>query len=292
MRPSAIDRYTRAVERVLSHLQSSIEHQAPLPDLAEMAAVAHLSPFHFHRIYCALTGETVGNTVARLRLASALRMLSEGRSVTEAAMAVGYDSPQALARAFRARLDVAPAALRGDARAAQALFERLQPPPPRPADASLRVEVRQVEPFKIVVLRRRGAFGELDGGFGRLFDWALRAGIAERLERLIGIPLADHRDVAPREHLFDCAMSFGDTLPTPPAGLALRQLGGGAHAVLRHVGPYEGIEDAVDRLLAEWLPQSGHVPREAPLFHHYLDDPEQVPAAILRADIHLPLQPA
>jgi|GEM_PF-1753955 len=39
------------------------------------------------------------------------------------------------------------------------------------------------------------------------------------------------------------------------------------------------------------LPGSGRALRAAPVFHHYLDDPEQVPAAILRADLHLPLAP-
>lgn len=291
MRAVALDRYTRGIERVLSHLQAVIEQRQPLPDLSDMAALAHLSPFHFHRIYRALTGETPGNTVARLRLALAAGLLGRGHSVTDVALSVGYESPQALARAFRTRLGVAPGALRGDPTAAEAQVARLGMPP-SPPDVRLQVAVRQVEPFEVVVLRRRGAFEELDAGFGRLFGWALRTGLADHLERLVGIPLSDHRDVAPRAHLFECAMAFGKRAPAVPAGWSLRTLGGGAHAVLRHVGPYEGIEDAVDRLLGQWLPRSGREPAEAPLFHHYLDDPEQVPAPILRADIYLPLQPS
>ncbi|HYG04899.1 MAG TPA: AraC family transcriptional regulator [Stenotrophomonas sp.] len=295
MRHSAVSRYTAGIERVVAHLRASIEQPGtPLPDLAELAAVAHLSPFHFHRIYRALTGEAVGHTVARLRMSAALRALGAGASVTAAAMAAGYDSPQALSRMFRSRLDVAPASLRGDAEATARWLARLAAPPVQQdadADTPLRVSIQSVAPFEVVVLRQRGAFEELDRGFGRLFDWALQHGLAERLERLVGMPLSDHRDVAPREHLFDCAMGFDAAIPALPSSMSLRTLGGGDYAVLRHVGPYEGLEQACDRLLAGWLPGSGRALRDAPLFHHYLDDPEQVPAAILRADLYLPLTP-
>lgn len=293
MRQPALPRYTAGVERVVAHLRDCVERPgAPLPDLAELAAVAHLSPFHFHRIYRALTGEAVGQTVARLRLSVAVRALAAGDSVTAAAMAASYDSPQALARVFRARLAVTPASVRGDADAAARLLSRLAAPVPAaaPGETPLRVTIQEVAPFEVVVLRQRGAFEALDRGFGRLFAWALRSGLAERLERLVGVPVSDHRDVAASAHLFDCAMGFdAPRMPAPPPSMSLRTLGGGEYAVLRHVGPYEGLEDALDQLLAGWLPSSGRELRDAPVFHHYLDDPEQVPAAILRADLHVPL---
>jgi len=290
MRKNAARRYLLGIERVITRLQDAIARGEPLPDLAELATLAHLSPFHFHRIFRALAGETVGQAVARLRLSRALQLLSGGDSVTSVALAVGYESPQALARAFRSRLDVAPGSLRGDAMAADALRARLSAPLAMAGEAApLQVTVREVAPFEVVVLRQRGAFADLDRGYGRLFDWALRAGVAERLQRLVGLPLSDHRDVAAAAHVYECAMAFGDGIPRPPAPMVLRLVGGGSHAVLRHVGPYEGLEAALDRLLVEWWPGSGHALRDAPVFHHFLDDPEQVPAAILRADVHLPV---
>lgn len=72
---------------------------------------------------------------------------------------------------------------------------------------------------------------------------------------------------------------------------SLSRIEGGTHAVLRHVGDYAGLEDATDLLLAHWLHASGHALRDAPVHYHYLDDPESVPAALLRADLHLPLSP-
>lgn len=103
----------RSVERVVAHLQASIRAGEPLPDLAALAAVAQQSPHHFHRVYRALAGETLGQTIARLRLSYALHLLGEqASSVTEVALAVGYQTPQALARAFRAVLQASPSNLR------------------------------------------------------------------------------------------------------------------------------------------------------------------------------------
>ncbi|WP_019463517.1 helix-turn-helix domain-containing protein, partial [Dyella japonica] len=94
--------YLRRIDRVVAVLQSAVAQGDALPDLAQLAEAAHLSPFHFHRIYRALSGETVGQTVARLRLLRALQLLAEPEErVTEAALAVGYETPQAFARVFR-----------------------------------------------------------------------------------------------------------------------------------------------------------------------------------------------
>jgi len=67
--------YLRRIDLAVALLQSSVEQGGELPELSRLAAAAHLSPFHFHRVYRALAGETVGQTVARLRLLRALHLL-------------------------------------------------------------------------------------------------------------------------------------------------------------------------------------------------------------------------
>jgi len=105
----------------------------------------------------------------------------------------------------------------------------------------------------------------------------------------VGIARNDHRDVPAPECVFDCGMGFGRPPPALPAPLRTLRLGGGAYAVVRHVGSYAGLEAVTDALLRDWLPDSGHALRDAELYYHYLDDPEKVPEAILRADICVPV---
>ncbi|VXA98687.1 conserved hypothetical protein [Luteimonas sp. 9C] len=287
MKADTRTRLAPRIAAVAGHLQDIVAEGASLPPLETLARRASLSPFHFHRVWRAATGETLGRTLTRLRLSRALQLLAAGETVTRVALAVGYASPQALARAFRQTLGVTPAGLRGSAAQATSLLDRLQPPSPQALEP-LTVELVEIAPFEVVALRARGAFDDLDDAFGRLFGWAESAGVVDGIEALIGVPLGDHRDLPPHALQFDAAVR----LPVPPrVPRPLRRLtiGGGRHGRVRHVGAYSGLEDMTDRLLAQWWPASGERLRDAPIHYHFLDDPERVAEADLRADILLPL---
>ena len=287
MKADTRTRLAPRIAAVAGHLHDIVAEGAALPPLETLARQASLSPFHFHRVWRAATGETLGRTLTRLRLSRALQLLAAGETVTQAALAVGYASPQALARTFRQTLDVTPAELRGRTAQAAALLDRLQPPSAQTFEP-LTVELVEIAPFEVVALRARGAFDDLDDAFGRLFGWAETAGVVDGIEALIGVPLGDHRDLPPHALQFDAALR----LPVPatvPQPLRRLTIGGGRYARARHVGPYSGLEEMTDRLLAQWWPASGERLRDAPLHYHFLDDPEQVAEADLRADILLPL---
>lgn len=284
--------YLQRIDRVIALLQSSVEQGGDLPELSHLAAAAHLSPFHFHRVYRALAGETVGQTVARLRLLRALHLLADpdGR-VTETALAIGYDTPQAFARAFRQAFDATPSEMRGQGERLQVEIERLRHPPigdERPT--ALRVEVVSVEPFRVMAMRHIGPQVDLDQAYERLFQWAAAQGVLERVAGIYGVPLDDARETPPEQCRFECALAFvgetfdGDALVSPLA------LGGGAWARCRHVGSYDVLDAVTDRFIADWLPGSGYELRDEWPFRHFQDDPERTPEALLRADIYLPVQ--
>lgn len=285
--------YLQRIDRVIALLEQAVNQGGELPDPARLAEVAHLSPFHFHRVYRALTGETLGGTVMRLRMLRALRLLANPEQpITEAALAVGYETPQAFTRAFRQIFDATPSEWRGqDERLAEAI-ERMSHAPADVAQASapLQVEVVSMEPFRVVVLRNRGDYADLDKAYGRLFAWAAEQGVVPHISGIYGWPANDSRDTSPADCEFDCALAFDRTVGAGE-DMRMQSLGGGRWARLRYLGSYvdTGIEDATDVLLAQWLPASGYGLRDVSLFHHYLDDPEQTPEAMLRTDIYIPL---
>ncbi|HWS78565.1 MAG TPA: GyrI-like domain-containing protein [Thermomonas sp.] len=290
MKSDTRNAYVRRVDAVLARLQAAIAAGDDLPGLAELAAVANLSPFHFHRVWRALTGETVGATVARLRLSRALQLLgAEDAAIADVALSVGYDTPQALARACRDQLHASPSELREDADRRAALLATLERPAAGPAEPmALQVEVVSLEPFEVVALRNRGAFADLDQAYGALFEWAAGAGLVESIIGLHGIPHGDHRDLPAEELEFDCAIRLS-AAAEPAAPLQRLLLEGGDYAQVRHVGSYDRLEDVVDEVLADWLPGSGRRLRDAPIRFEFLDDPEAVPEALLRADVLVPL---
>ena len=281
--------YRPRIARVLARVQDAIAAGDEVPDLGELAAAAHFSPYHFHRIYHALTGESLGRSIGRLRLAHALHLLADpARAIATVALDGGYGTPQGFARMVRESLDTTPSALREDPVALSAAIARLREPPRAAAAAGeLQVSVVSLAPFEVVAMHSVGRWDDLDQVYNALVEWAAEAGAIERLDGLYGIARDDLRDVPLPEFRFTAAIGLAGA--QPPAPMARETWGGGRYACLRHVGSFDGLDASVDRLLADWWPDSGEALREAPLVFRYLDDPEQVPAPLLRTDILLPL---
>lgn len=99
-----------------SLLDALVESIEPDGTGAEVAASVHVSRFHFDRIVRAALDETPGAFRRRLLLERAAFSLAGGAGVGEAALAGGYLSPQAFARAFRHAYGVPPSAFAGSGR--------------------------------------------------------------------------------------------------------------------------------------------------------------------------------
>jgi AraC family transcriptional regulator len=106
-RAGLVDRRIRlAVELMHAHMSRELS-------LEEIAAAAHLSPFHFSRLFKKLTGATPHAYLASLRAARARDLLAEtDLSVTEVGARVGYMSSSHFSKAFRQSTGISPRAYR------------------------------------------------------------------------------------------------------------------------------------------------------------------------------------
>ena len=111
MRQSSRVDYETRLSSVVSYVEEHIAEELSLEALARRAA---LSPYHFHRVFRALTGEPLGAFVQRRRLEKAARDLHQDRGarVIDVALRYGYESPAAFTRAFRKAFAVSPATWR------------------------------------------------------------------------------------------------------------------------------------------------------------------------------------
>src|SRR5260221_7422984 len=109
--PRSRAEYDGRMHRVLEHIDQQLDQ--PL-NLDTLAAVAHFSPFHFHRLFAAWTGETLGDYLRRRRVeVAAMRLASQPRlTVLPAALSVGFGSAEAFSRAFKTRFGASPSAWR------------------------------------------------------------------------------------------------------------------------------------------------------------------------------------
>ncbi len=100
----------RRIRRAVELMHARMEESLPLE---EIASAAHLSPFHFARLFKKLTGATPHAYLAALRTARAQTLLADTNlSITEVGARVGYDSPSHFAKAFRQSTGLSPSAFR------------------------------------------------------------------------------------------------------------------------------------------------------------------------------------
>jgi AraC family transcriptional regulator len=279
MKPNTERDYHRRIARVIEAILA--DPGAP-HTVDSLASVAHLSPYHFHRIYRALTGESIAETVQRVRLAqAAYRLTVAGDSVTTVAGNVGYDSPQAFSRAFRGFTGVSPSAF-------QTRQKRLTAPctegrQAAPGDASANdhanapgaavpfVELIELAPLDVLCLRHEGPTATIGQTFRTLWQ-TLGPGVkSTQVQGTIGIISGD-----PEEERGNFRYLAG-VVPSAPveatAPLEAVRVDGGLYAAHRLVGPYALIGPTFAALFGGWLPHSGYEPDDRPALELYRNRP-------------------
>ena len=290
MKPATSLDYSRRIDRVLQHMGAHLDADLDLNALAE---IAHLSPYHFHRIYAGITGETAAESLRRMRLHRAAgSLIGAATPIAAIAKRAGYGSVAAFGRAFQASYGTAPAAYRK--RGALVMDYSDHPaasPSHKPEHAMFNVTIRDTAPVRLAAFRHQGHYLEIGPVFERLYTWAGPRGLMGPATRGIGIYYSDTQSAPPAEWQSDACISVGETVTqsAEPGAPRIIDLAGGRHAVLRHQGPYAELHKAYTWLFGTWLPQSGEEPADRPCFEEYLNNPRDLPPQEWLTEISLPL---
>jgi AraC family transcriptional regulator len=285
-----IERYATRVEKVLAYIESLGAQDQPTLD--ELATVAAISPFHFHRVWRVMTGETVFESLRRVQMGRALvAMQNECAHVVDVAEAAGYASGQSFARSLKAFAGASASELRADPAKMAAFVARITHGL-RTQDEELptfEVTIVELQPLKILATRNIGAYESLFNGYGGLFETIGQWMGPDEVRGIHGLWPDDPRSTAPEDFRFDCAFSIAQTTGVAPPETHWAELPSGPCLSVRHVGDYNALLDVIDWLYAMAL-EAGIKLRNAPLFTHYIDDPESTPVTEWRTDIYLPIE--
>ena len=274
--------YEKRLNRVVEHI-----HDNPGGDLSldRLADVAALSRFHFHRVYLGVTGETVANTVRRMRLHRAAVALVQGSdSLALVARRVGYPNLASFSRAFAEAYQATPTAFRKRGELRPVPLHLIQKGP-----LMYPVTIRTDPARRLAAVPHKGAYPEIGRAFEKLGATIGPRGLFPQMGKMVGVYYDSPADTAAadlRSHAgFECG-------PEVPLAAPLEQvtLPAGRHAVLTYQGPYAGLPAAYDQLFGLWLPQSGEEPADSPVFEIYLNSPMDTAPDDLLTEICLPLK--
>lgn len=274
--------YGERLERVFTWLA---DHLDDTLDLTRLADVACLSPYHFHRVYRAMQGETAADTVRRLRLHRAAAELITGElPIPRVARRAGYGSQEAFTRAFKAAYGVPPARYR--ASFVPTLTGRREDA----MDTTTYETTIRTEPaVRVAALRHQGDYQAIGSTFERLMALAVGQGLLGADLRSFGIYYDDPSATPVNALRADACVAVPEGA-APAGDLQLKEIRGGRYATVLHVGPYAELERVYRWLYGTWLAQSGEEPADAPTIEAYLNDARVVPPTGLRTEIWLPLR--
>ena len=293
-RPAYIARINRVVDHIDAHLAEPL-------DLAALAAVAHFSPWHFHRVFQGVTGETLAERVRRRRLeVAASRLLATPpQAALTIALDVGFGSAEVFTRAFKAYFGVTPSAWRRGAwrdwaqrhrdalskihqaqrKANQAVMDALRhdasPWQERHDDTgadAMDIELRTLPDTTLAYMRHVGAYGSpaISQMWQRFSAWGAQHGLLQAGRLLVGVSQDSPDITAPDKCRYDAGVQV-DAGFRPDGEIGVQTLAGGRYACARFVGTAMDIHAAWHDVFGRWLPGSGYQPDDRPCLELYDD---------------------
>ena len=290
--------YEKRVNRVIDHIR---DHLAEPLSLAQLARVAAFSPFHFHRIFRAITGETVFGFIHRLRLErAAVRLLHHPReSVLAVALDHGFSSAATFARAFKAQFGMSAMAWRrGGAARRRKRSKANRKPGKAPRRAArdrtrMMITVTTLPPYRIAYMRHVGPYGAhgIPALWKRFEKWMETHDLLGPDSIKLGIGRDDPEVTAPEKCRYDACVVVPERFEADQ-WVNVTTVPGGKYAVNVFVGTAHEIGAAWEALYRTWLPGSGYEPEDRPCLEIYRGNPgvSSRPGAF-RCELCVPIRP-
>ena len=275
MKPATGQDYRQRISRVVEHIHNNLDTQLNVNELAD---VAMMSPYHFHRIYRLMTHEAVNATVRRLRLQRAAGLLMRTKQpVSDVAGQLAYGSVEAFSRAFAKEFGESPSDYRrlhkqqflDDNDSAEAMIPKAR----TETHEAYEVEIVECDEVHLAAYSHKGDYLEIGRVFEQLDIYVNSMGLFDESSRSFGLYYNDPESTETPNLKSHACLSIdldisliGDD---PPQKIVIPK---GRYASLVFKGPYAELEKPYNWLFGQWLPNSGYEAGDYPAIEEYLND--------------------
>ena len=272
--------YHKSINKVLDYIN---EHLNEKPDLSTLSQIAHVSPFHFHRIFKAIIGENLGEYVQRLRLEYvAGRLKTTDLSLNVLAEKTGYNSEQSLSKAFKKYFGTPPSIYKL-ASADTTDYNPLQLSP----------LICKIEPKNIIYIRVIAPYGTqkvYDKAWGKLNQFATDNNLLKTSNEWLGISFDAPSTTQSNKCRFYACLTIDKPI-NPRGKIGCKNIKGGLYAIFTHKGSYSGLNEYYKNIWFGWLPSANYRLRQATFFEKYINNPDKVKAEDIITEIYIPVSP-
>lgn len=307
--PALVGEYTRRLNLARDYIRGNLDGELTVETVSRAAL---FSPFHFHRLFSAMTGETLYDHIRRVRLEKAANLLlnSPERPVTDIALDVGFGSSASFARAFRDHFEMSASEWRasggkrkskkcktesknGKARRTRPVYRGArQGSPPQTGRCGMKVELKELPAYRVAyVSSARGYESEAIGhAYETLMRWAGPRGVFGPDTKVIGASYDNPEITAVAKCRYDACVTIGEGVKVD-GPVSEKRFPGGKYAVYRWRGRPQDVGKAYQEFMGGWFPASGYQPGDAPCLEFYYNDPASDPKGEVTADLCIPVKP-
>lgn len=241
--------YVKRILKVLIYIEDHIEEEISIEELSKVAC--H-SPFHFHRIFHMVVGETVYKYLRRLRLEkAAMKLRYTEQSITIIAIDANYDTPSAFTRAFKQSIGHSPRNYRTLYKEVNMMTKKIAELPKISPD-----KIEKTEDLNLLFIRRLGKYTESASQAWISMHAFIDENHLDRSKiRYFGVSHDDPRVTSEDKLRYDaCILAPKNIQPKGEVGKQI--LKGGKYAIFTHNGSYDRLDETFDRIFLKWLPDS------------------------------------
>ncbi len=285
MKVETNNEYNKAINQSIDYINGHLDESI---DLKKIAGVANVSEFHFHRIFKAYIGESVGTYISRLRLENAAQKLQiTDFTLTEIAEKTGYQSQYSLSKAFKKHFGVTPSAFKNIQTYFSSQISKTEHEP-----LELHPNIVHIDNKNLVYIRIIAKYGsELDyrTAWKKLWQYAKQINIVNEKNEFIGLSFDDPNITKPEQCRFYACISTDKSIK-PEAEFGVRSIKNGKFAVFTHKGAYSGLNRLYQSIYLDWLPNTNEKLRHSMPFEKYLNNPDKVKEDDLLTEIYMPIK--
>lgn len=303
--------YIARINGIMEYIEQHIDQPIKLD---VMAQIAHFSPFHFHRIFTVMVGETPANFLQRIRIEKAAQQLKDSPSkvIGDIAYSCGFSSVSLFSRTFRKHFGVSAKEYRQLEKPLLVkdgvYFSKMGQQLSKKSKLFViqneefctnklkqliimetEVIVKEMPELQVIYCRHTGAFNQIGQAYGKLMQFAGPRG-------LLGSPNAktltvyhDDPSVTEIDKMRQSACLIVNSDVKVEGEIGKMTVPAGKYAV----GHFEIVETQFEQAwntMCLWLTESGYEPGEGYNYELYYNDHSQHPERKFILDICIPLK--
>jgi AraC family transcriptional regulator len=297
--------YINRINKVLAYIEENLDQELSLTKISEIAC---FSPFHFHRIFSALNGETINAYINRKRIERIASTLLTGTdlSLTALGYKYGFKSGTSFSRAFKNFYGMTPTEFKENN---PGYYSKICKTESKNGKGQItfeqyicnisnilnwikmnaQIEVKEMPELNVAFVQHVGDFNQIGQAYEKLMRWAGPKGLLSSPNMKTATIYHDDPKVTEMSKVRQSACITLENDIKARGEVGTMKVKAGTFAVGRFEITEQGFEKAWDSMCV-WTAENGYKSRDGEYYELYHNDHMEHPERKFILDICIPVE--